>query len=122
MSRSVSPDLARPKRVVANSASSGSMVPTLNRTPERRAAGVPAIIPRVDLRDALRTTGAVREFTGEPVSDAVLYDILDTARFAPSGGNRQGWRTIVVRDPGLRRGLRYLYLPGRDHYPAMRGA
>lgn len=97
-------------------------MPTLNRTPERRAAGVPAIIPRVDLRDALRTTGAVREFTGEPVSDAVLYDILDTARFAPSGGNRQGWRTIVVRDPGLRRGLRDLYLPGWYDYLAMRGA
>lgn len=74
---------------------------------------------RMELRDALRTTGAVRAFTDEPVDDAVLHEILDTARFAPSGGNRQGWRTIVVRDQGLRRGLRDLYLPGWYDYLAM---
>ncbi|RAY13390.1 NADH dehydrogenase FAD-containing subunit [Actinomadura craniellae] len=73
----------------------------------------------MELKEALRTTGAVREFTGEPVADEVLYEILDTARFAPSGGNRQGWRAIVVRDPGLRRELRDLYLPGWYDYLAM---
>ncbi len=53
----------------------------------------------MDLIDALRTTGAVREFTGVPVDDATLYRILDTARFAPNGGNRQAWRVVVVQDP-----------------------
>jgi nitroreductase len=66
----------------------------------------------MELSEALRTTGAVREFTGEPVSDEALYGILDTARFAPSGGNRQAWRTVVVRDATTKRGLRDLYLPG----------
>lgn len=75
----------------------------------------------MELREALRTTGAIREFTDEPVNDEVLYDILDTARFAPSGGNRQGWRVIVVRDEGVRRALRDLYLPGWYDYLAMRG-
>ena len=53
----------------------------------------------MDLIDTLRTTGAVREFTDEPVPDDVLARVLDTARFAPSGGNRQGWRVVVVQDP-----------------------
>ncbi|MCX4098802.1 nitroreductase family protein [Nocardia sp. alder85J] len=73
----------------------------------------------MELRDALRTTGAVREFTGEPVADETLYEILDTARFAPSGGNRQGWRAIVVRDPELRAALRDLYLVGWYDYLAL---
>jgi nitroreductase len=76
----------------------------------------------VDLTDALRTTGAVRAFTPEPVPDAVLHRILDTARFAPSGGNRQGWRVVVVKDPAVRRRLRDLYLEGWYEYLAMRSA
>ena len=50
----------------------------------------------------MRTTFSCREFTDEPVPDAALVRILDAARFAPSGGNRQGWRVIVVRDPAVR--------------------
>ena len=57
----------------------------------------------MDLIDALRTTGATREFTDDPVDDATLARILDTARFAPSGGNAQSWRVVVVRDPERRR-------------------
>jgi nitroreductase len=72
----------------------------------------------VDLLDTLRSTGAAREFLPDPVPDDVLYRILDTARFAPSGGNRQGWRVVVVKDPDLRRGLRDLYLPGWYEYLA----
>ena len=71
------------------------------------------------LLDALRTTGACREFTDEPVPDDVLVRILDSARFAPSGGNKQGWRVIVVQDPEVRRQLRDLYLPGWYDYLAM---
>ena len=53
----------------------------------------------MDLTEALRTTGAVREFTDEPVDDATVYRLLETARFAPNGGNRQAWRVVVVQDP-----------------------
>ncbi|MGI8558848.1 MAG: nitroreductase family protein [Solirubrobacteraceae bacterium] len=42
--------------------------------------------------------------------------MLDDARFAPSGGNRQGWRVIVVRDPDTRRALREFYVPHWDAY------
>ncbi|MGI8331253.1 nitroreductase family protein [Actinomadura scrupuli] len=76
----------------------------------------------MELSEALRSTGAIRAFTDEPVGDEVLHGILDIARFAPSGGNRQGWRAIVVRSPELRRGLRDLYLPGWYDYLAQRAA
>lgn len=56
----------------------------------------------MDAHEALRTTGSVRRFTGQPVSDDTLHDILDDARFAPSGGNRQGWRVVVVKDRSTR--------------------
>lgn len=59
----------------------------------------------MELTEVMRTTFACREFTDEPMPDAVLYRILDVARFAPSGGNRQGHRVIVVRDRERRRQL-----------------
>jgi nitroreductase len=77
---------------------------------------------RMDLIETLRSTGAVRDFLPNPIDDAVLYRVLDTARFAPSGGNRQGWRVIVVKDPEKRRALRDLYLTGWYEYLAMAGA
>ena len=49
----------------------------------------------MDLLQTLRGTGAVRRFTDEPVPDEVVHRILDTARFAPNGGNRQAWRVVV---------------------------
>jgi nitroreductase len=76
----------------------------------------------MELRQALTTTGAVRDFSPEPVPDDVVYRILDTARFAPSGGNRQAWRTVVVKDPDIRRRLRDLYLTGWYEYLAIRQA
>ncbi len=49
----------------------------------------------MDLYDVMRTTAAVREFADDPLPDDVLRTILDNARFAPSGGNRQGSQLVV---------------------------
>jgi nitroreductase len=76
----------------------------------------------VDLVDALRSTGAIREFLPDPVDDEVVGRILDNARFAPSGGNRQGWRVVVVKDAEKRRALRDLYVSGWREYLAQRQA
>jgi nitroreductase len=76
----------------------------------------------MELTDALRTTGAVRDFLPDPVDDDVVYRILDTARFAPNGGNRQAWHAIVVRDRALKETLRDLYLPGWYEYLAQGAA
>jgi nitroreductase len=72
----------------------------------------------MELLDALRTTGSVREFVKADVLDEVVYRLLDTARFAPNGGNRQAWRVIVVKDGRLRRAMRDAYLPGWYDYLA----
>ena len=52
----------------------------------------------MELFDVMRSTFSARDFTADPVPDDVLVKILDHARFAPSGGNRQGWKVVVVRD------------------------
>lgn len=72
----------------------------------------------MDLYDVMRTTPAVREFTGDPLPDETLQRILDHARFAPSGGNRQGTRVIVVRDPATRERLAELNEPAVRRYIA----
>ena len=76
----------------------------------------------LDLVATLRSTGAARQFHPEPVPDEVLARLLDTARFAPSGGNRQGWRVIVVKDPATRTALRDIYLEGWYEYLAIGSA
>lgn len=72
----------------------------------------------MDLYDAMRSTPAVREFTDDPLPDEVLRRILDHARFAPSGGNRQGTRIVVVRDAGTRARLAELNKPAVRRYVA----
>lgn len=70
----------------------------------------------MDLHEAMRCAPTSRRFTEEPVAPEVLRRALDSARFAPSGGNRQGWRVVVVRDPERRRAIRDLYLPHWRRY------
>ena len=72
----------------------------------------------MELYDVMRTTAAVREFTGDPLPDEVLARILDNARFAPSGGNRQGAQIIVVRDRQTRERLVELTATGARRYTA----
>lgn len=72
----------------------------------------------MEFEDVARTCFAAREFTDEAIPDATLYRILDHARFAPSGGNRQGWRVILVRDPKTRRRLAELVKPTFQVYLA----
>jgi nitroreductase len=70
----------------------------------------------MELYDVMRTTFACREFTGDPVPDEILHRIIDNARFAPSGGNRQGWRIISITDTNTREALADLSLPCATRY------
>lgn len=72
----------------------------------------------MELYDVMRTTFAARDFTDAPLPDATLYKILDNARFAPSGGNRQGWQVIVVREHATREALVALTTPPAKRYIA----
>lgn len=72
----------------------------------------------MELYDVMRTAFSARDFAADPVPDDVLERILDNARFAPSGGNRQGWRVIVVRDVAKRALLGPLIEPAVRRYLA----
>jgi nitroreductase len=76
----------------------------------------------MELYDVMQTTFAMREFTDDPLPDPVLYRILDNARFAPSGGNRQATHVVAVRDAGLRERLGQLNIPGARQYFAQAAA
>jgi nitroreductase len=64
----------------------------------------------MELFEAIRTTRAMRRLdTDRPVSDEDLWTIIEAAGKAPSGGNRQVARWLVVRDPERRAGIGELY-------------
>lgn len=76
----------------------------------------------MELYEVMHTTFAAREFTDTPLSDATLYTILDHARHAPSGGNRQGWHVIIVRERATREALVVLTAPAAKRYIAQQQA
>ena len=63
----------------------------------------------IDLYEAMRTLRAVRRLRPDPIPEDVLYRVLEAATWAPSGGNRQAWRIIVVKDPTRKQRLGELY-------------
>lgn len=63
----------------------------------------------MDLIEALYTTRAMRRVAPDPIPDEVVARILDAAVRAPSGGNAQNWRMVVVDSPEVRGRLGPLY-------------
>jgi nitroreductase len=63
----------------------------------------------VDVYEALYTTRAMRRVRPDPIPYPVQARILDAAIRAPSGGNVQGWRFILVDDPAIKAELGPLY-------------
>jgi len=65
----------------------------------------------MDFYDVVETAGTGRYYKEDPVPDDVLARILNAARWAPQGGNRQPNRYVVVRNPEKKLALRDLYFP-----------
>ena len=63
----------------------------------------------MDLTEALYTTRAMRRVKPDPIPDEVVSRILDAAVRAPSGGNAQNWRMLVVDDDEVRSRLGPVY-------------
>ena len=59
----------------------------------------------MDFYEVIKTRRSVRSFSDRPIPDEALRRVLDAARIAPSGSNRQPWRFIVVRDRELKKRL-----------------
>ena len=56
----------------------------------------------MDVFEAIAARRSIRAFDDKPLNDDVLERILDAARLAPSGSNRQPWRYVVVGDEQMR--------------------
>jgi nitroreductase len=63
----------------------------------------------MDFFEVVTTQRAIRRLRPDPVPEALLRQIMDSAVCAPSGGNRQGWSFLVVRDAAKRARLGELY-------------
>jgi nitroreductase len=48
--------------------------------------------------DAIRRRRSIRKFRPDPVPEPAVRELLEAARLAPSGGNSQPWRFMVVTD------------------------
>ena len=55
----------------------------------------------MDIEEALYTTRAMRRVRPDPVPLDVQEKILDAAIRAPTGGNAQNWKFLLVDDPGV---------------------
>lgn len=64
---------------------------------------MPSNADRLTVDEALRKRRSIRAFTDTPVSNAELRDILDVARYAPSGGNLQPWHVTVLNGDAMQR-------------------
>jgi len=59
----------------------------------------------MEFYEVIRTRRSIRSYTPDAVPDDVLERVMDAARIAPSGNNRQPWKFVVVKDEQLRREL-----------------
>ncbi len=62
------------------------------------AAAEPPAAPGADLWEIFRTRRSVRKFRTDPVPDSDLRRMIDAARTAPTSGNQQPWKFLVIRD------------------------
>ncbi len=65
----------------------------------------------MQLDEAMSTLRAVRRLRPDPIPDEVIDRVLQAAAWAPTGGNQQPWRVVVVTDPEVKAGLQALYAP-----------
>ncbi|MBS7654071.1 MAG: nitroreductase family protein [Candidatus Bathyarchaeia archaeon] len=59
----------------------------------------------MDFYEVVRTRRSIRSYKPDPIPEEALIRILDSARIAPSGSNRQPWKFIIVKDEALKRRL-----------------
>jgi nitroreductase len=70
---------------------------------------VGSTVPPVELREALYTTRAMRRVSDKPIPQDVQARILDAAVRAPTGGNAQNWRFLIVDDTAVKAQLGPIY-------------
>ena len=66
----------------------------------------------MDFFEVINTQRAMRRLKPDPVPDDLIWKLLDAAIKAPSGGNRQPWNFIVIRDADTKAKIAEWYLDG----------
>lgn len=74
------------------------------------------------LYEAMSTLRAVRRLRPDPIPDEVMRRVLQAACWAPTGGNQQPWRVIVVQSPDKKQALADIYGPEWYEYAKGFGA
>lgn len=69
-----------------------------------------------ELYDVMSTLRAVRKLRPDPIPDDVLERVLQAACWAPTGGNTQPWRVVVVTGDEPKRALQEIYAPEWERY------
>ena len=69
-----------------------------------------------DIYEMMSTLRAVRRLKADPIPRDVLETVLQAACWAPTGGNMQPWRVIVVSSPDLKKALADIYRPAWNKY------
>ena len=64
----------------------------------------------MDVFEAIYTTRAMRRLKPDPIPDELVWKVLDAAIRAPSGGNRQPWNFVVIRDEAKKKKIGEWYL------------
>jgi nitroreductase len=67
-----------------------------------------------DLFEIMRTTRSMRRLKPDPVPNALIHKILEAAVCAPSGGNMQRWRFLVIKDAAIKKAVGAYYKPAWD--------
>src|SRR2546423_11262194 len=62
-----------------------------------------------DIFEVMSTMRAMRRLKPDPVPDELINKILQAAQWAPSGGNTQRWRFLVVKDPEIKKKVQVYY-------------
>src|SRR5271163_3431327 len=77
---------------------SGHQAGTSRRVLNARAPKEKSKMPEMGIYESMRTLRAVRRLRPDPIPDDVLQRVLEAATWAPTGGNRQPWRIVAVKD------------------------
>jgi|TARA_B100000315_G_C14400304_1_gene506146 nitroreductase len=72
---------------------------------------------KMELKEVIEKRNSIRDYKDTPVPQEKLDRVLEATRLAPSGGNRQDWKFIVVRDEQRRRRLAEV-MGGQPHIVA----
>jgi nitroreductase len=64
----------------------------------------------LELLEAINTQRAMRRLKPDPVPDELIWKVLEAAIRAPSGGNRQPWNFIVIRDEAKKKKIAEWYV------------